>query len=495
MQTSDSRALTDLPCVDSGLIDSLWRHARQRPNAEAVGEVDGARRTCTYRELAGQVAARARRLIGSVAPGQVVIAVLPAGIDYIAWFYASIAAGVKFLPLHTQIAGPEALAISKRVGAVAAIVSPGLAAEPALRHLAMDVCEEARLGRSGPRLSRESAGAVVLGSSGTMGMPKLVLRSSTSLDADAAGVIAGMGLTAGDRVVFATPLSHSYGVDVLVSVVAAGATLRVMSRFDSEVLAQEMEGGATILLGVPFIFEALARRPRRQAVGLRLALSAGSPLSARVRREFIDAWAVQVGQLYGATELGTVAMGVPGSEGFDAESVGRPLTGVSMRVVDLADPQRTLETGQEGQLAVHASSMLSRYLDADLCLVDGHLLTGDLAKIDTEGRVWITGRLKLLIDVGAYKVNPLEVESVICTHPSVAECVVVPLSASETLQRLRAVVVLQESGHAATAEALRQFLRERLSPIKVPRVIEFAASLPKSPTGKVLRDQVIGRTT
>jgi len=491
----ESRAPADLPRTGSGLIDALRLHARERPTAEAVGELDGAMGRCTHGELAARVATRTQRLTASVEPGRVVIAVLPAGIDYVAWFCASIAAGVQFLPMHTQVAGPEALAIAERVDAAAAIVASGLAAEPALRHLAMDGPRGVPLGRLAETSSCESPGAVVLESSGTTGLPKLVLRRSTSLDADAAGVIAGMGLTPRDRVAFATPLSHSYGVDMLVSALTAGATLRVMAQFDSEALARELERGATILPGVPFVFEALARRPRRQPVPLRLALSAGSPLSAHVRRGFVDAWGVQVGQLYGATELGTVAMSVPGNEGFEPVSVGRPLAGVSMRVVDLADPGRVLEAGQEGQLAVRAASMLSAYLDAEMGLVDGHLLTGDLAKIDEAGRVWITGRLKLLIDVGAYKVNPLEVERVLCTHPGVAECVVVALSASATLQRLRAVVVLRESSQPATTESLRQFLRERLSPIKVPRIVEVVASLPKSPTGKVLRDQVIGRTS
>ena len=216
----------------------------------------------------------------------------------------------------------------------------------------------------------------------------------------------------------------------------------------------------------------------------------GLGLPERVRRDFLDGWDVPVGQLYGATELGTVAMDVPGSKGFDPTSVGRALGGVSMRVVDIDDPARQIGAGEEGHLVVRSDSMLTAYLDGDVPLVDGHLLTGDLARIDASGRIWITGRLKMLIDVGAYKVNPLEVEGVLNTHPGVAECVVVPLPASETVQRLRAVVVLRESAMPPTAATLRRFLRERLSAIKVPRVVEIAAALPKSPTGKVYRDRV-----
>lgn len=489
---SVSRAPADPACCASGLIDSLRLHARQCPTAVAVGELDGARGACTYGELAELVSVRAGHLGANVEPGQVVIGVLPGGVDFVAWFCAAIAAGVYLLPLHPLSAGPEALAIAKRAGAAGAIVAPGLAAESALAHLGVDASGGVGHGRAGQ--GPWSAGGVVLGSSGTTGLPKLVRRSSASLDADAAGVIAGMGMTAGDRVVFATPLGHSYGVDILAAVLTAGATLRVMAQFDAEVLARELEGGATILPGVPFVFEALARRPRREGVSLRLALSAGSPLPAHVRGAFVDAWGVEVGQLYGATELGTVSMDVPGTDGFDAASVGRPLPGVSMRVVDPDDPARARAAGAEGQLAVRGASMLSGYLDDELRLMDGHLLTGDLAKIDDAGRVWITGRLSLLIDVGAYKVNPVEVEGVMCEHPNVAECVVVALFASETVQRLRAVVVLRDPGEPVAPEELRRFLRERLSPIKVPRVVEVVSALPKAPTGKVLRNRVMGST-
>jgi long-chain acyl-CoA synthetase len=303
-------------------------------------------------------------------------------------------------------------------------------------------------------------------------------------------VIEGLGLTERDRVVFVTPLSHSYGVDVLAGTLMAGACLRVCPQFDAELVARELEEGATVLPGVPFVFEALARRARTRETSLRVAVSAGSPLPERVRRAFSEAWGLEVGQLYGSTELGAVTMDEPGATGFDAGSVGRPVRGVSVRVVDVDDPRRMLGAGEEGQLVVRAGSMLSGYLDGEVPLTDGHFLTGDLARIASDGRVTITGRLKMLIDVGAYKVNPLEVEGVLGLHPGVAECVVTGVAASETVQRLRAVVVARDAASRPTSDELRRFVRERLSAIKVPRTVEFVSSLPKTATGKVMRDRV-----
>ncbi len=489
-QNTPSRYTAFPTNAGSKLIVAIVEHARQRPHAEAVGEADGAERGCTYRELAGLVAAKAACLRARVEPGEVVLALMPGGVEFVAWFCGAIAAGVRLLPLHAQIAGPEALEVARRAGARAAVVGPEMRAGPALA--AMAQLPMAASGAPASELTPPTGrlGGVVLGSSGTTGLPKLAVRESASLDADAAGVIGGLGLTSVDRVVFATPLGHSYGVDVLVATLTAGATLRVLTQSDADVLARELERGATVLPGVPFVFEALARRERRGEGPLRLAISAGAPLPTRVRAAFTTVWGVQVGQLYGATELGTVAIDVPGSAGFDARSVGLPLPGVSMRVVDAADATRTLGPGEEGQLVVRAPSMLSEYLDGEVPLVDGHLLTGDLAVIERTGRVRITGRLKMLIDVGAYKVNPMEVEAVLGSHPGVTECVVVPIAASESVQRLRAVVVLARAEQQPTARELRQFVQARLSAIKVPRVVEIAVSLPKSPRGKVLRDRV-----
>lgn len=505
------------PCCASAVMNALWKHAHERPDAIALAELDDAGSCCTYRELARLVELRTQHITHSIEPDGVLIAVLPSCGEYAAWFCASLMAGIRFLPMHPQIAGPEALAIAERLGAKAAIVSPGLAAERSLSHLAIG-----RPGRDWREGSTKAAGlplcwsgSVVLASSGTTGVPKLVVRSSASLDACAQGLVRGMGLTAQDRVAFATSLSHSYGVDVLVSVILAGASLIVMSRFEAGLFARAIESedaggrrsqpsnrrdvggeyddrkaGSTVLAGVPFIFEALSRVPSRDSGRLRAAYSAGGPLSERVRERFSGVWGVEVGQIYGATELGSVAMNVPGTAGFDAGSIGTPLPGISMRVLDPEHPELEVPAGQEGHLAVRAPSMLCAYADADLELIDGHFFTGDLAKLDAQGRFWLTGRLKLLIDVGTYKVNPLEVERVLSAHPSVAECVVVPLPASETIHRIRAVVVPYGAVASVDAEALRQFIRERLSPVKVPRVVEFAASLPKSPTGKVLREQV-----
>jgi acyl-coenzyme A synthetase/AMP-(fatty) acid ligase len=203
-------------------------------------------------------------------------------------------------------------------------------------------------------------------------------------------------------------------------------------------------------------------------------------------------WGIDIGNLYGATELGTVAIHVPAPGGGAPSSpgfVGRPIGPAHFIIVDPADCTKQLPAGHEGHLAVRAPSMLSCYLGEAMPVTDGHFLTGDLARLDEAGALTITGRIKHLIDLGSCKVNPLEIEAAILSHPGVAECAVIPIAASSTLCRLHALIVARPGTDSPTPEALRQFLRPRLAAAKIPRAFRLVQSLPKSPTGKLLRDQ------
>src|SRR5439155_11412386 len=210
------------------------------------------------------------------------------------------------------------------------------------------------------------------------------------------------------------------------------------------------------------------------------AYSAGGPLPASIFEKVRERFGVRIGQLYGATEIGSVTFANPADEYFDPASVGRPMSGVEPRV------------DGDGQLLVRATSMMSGYVGDDSPLTpDGFFPTGDLARIDVPGKLFITGRLKFLIDVGGLKVNPIEVEQAMAEHPAVAACVVVPMRLSETVFRLKAIVTPVDAARAPTVEELRAFARRRLSPHKVPRVFELREKLPRSPTGKILRHLLV----
>jgi acyl-CoA synthetase (AMP-forming)/AMP-acid ligase II len=168
------------------------------------------------------------------------------------------------------------------------------------------------------------------------------------------------------------------------------------------------------------------------------------------------------------------------------------MDGVSIRILDVDHPRidRPLPPDTEGQVAIAAPSMLSGYVDEPAPLLGGHFLTGDLGMLDEQGHLAITGRLKLLIDVGGRKVNPSEVEAVLRCHPDVGECVVVPMRLSQTVCRLRAIVTPARPDIELSPQELRRFARQRLSACKVPRIFDIRPNLPTGPSGKVLRHLV-----
>jgi long-chain acyl-CoA synthetase len=329
-----------------------------------------------------------------------------------------------------------------------------------------------------------------LRTSGTTGLPKLIHRDGQSLDAVARNVANATQLTPHDRVLAIIPQYHSYGIEnVLLAPLWAGAAIHVCDAFDpATVLTQWREGGVTVMPAVPFVFEVMAGAgPGGDRHSVRLVYSAGGPLPTGVFQAFEDKYGLRIGQLYGATEIGSVTFNEPGKPGFDPQSVGLPLEGVEVRIVDSEDPLCILSTNQEGQIAVRAPSMLSRYLEtSDEPRIDGFFLTGDLGYLDARGALKITGRLKLLIDVGGMKVNPLEIETVMADHPAVRECAVVPIAQSATVSRVKAVIV-PHPGRQVSTEQLRQFARERLAGYKVPRVFELREALPRTALGKVQR--------
>ena len=489
----------------SAWLEALAQHAAKRPHAIAVQDVSPhghITQTTTWQELVVGAQTRANLLVIAAPPGSAILTALTSGTELAIWFAGAIAAGVRLVMMHPKSGPSECAAVCERTNIKAALASAQILTKLRVKVTSIDCHPLAQPldypsnHVSGLLQQPHSPGAIVLGSSGTTGLPKLVLRESPALDADARAVKVGLSLSKDDCVLCIPPLSHSYGVDLLLGTLFAGATLRIMTDFDPCGVVHQLANGITVLPGVPFVYESLARLAASDLEnppihGLRLAISAGSPLTARVRKEFTDHWNIPIGQLYGATELGTVSVSTPGEPGFDVETIGAPLPGVSFRVLDVDDPSRLLSPGEIGQLAVRAPSMLSGYIDGDLELIDGHLLTGDLARQDDRGQTTLTGRLKLLIDIGGFKVNPLEVETTLLEHPEVAQCAVLPLELSDTIHRLSALVVARDPAKPPVASELRRFMRERLAPIKIPRNFEIVDSLPRSALGKLLRDHLI----
>jgi long-chain acyl-CoA synthetase len=476
------------------LIEQLERRARNNPDAYALRQVES-ERSMTWAQLSAQTTALADALVERVEPGGVAVICAPNEPEFTVAFLASLSAGLRAFPISPELAEPEMLAAAQRSGAAAAIGIPRAVQllRDRVRFAATLDQVPQTCGHSRAERDHDSAGLLLL-SSGTTGRPKIVFRDARSLDAVSDAMAASIGFSESDHVLACVPLCHSYGIEHgLLASLWAGSCVHLARGFELRTVVRELsESPITILPGVPFMFEMLARHGREGAkfASLRRAYSAGGPLPQSIATQFQERFGVTVSQLYGATEIGSVTYSDPDLPGFDAASVGRAMTGVSVRILS-TDTQEALPPGAQGQVAVAAASMLSGCLDEPPPeTAEGHFLTGDLGRLDAFGNLTVTGRIKLLIDVGGLKVNPLEVEEVLSQHAGVASCVVVPVRASETVSRLKAIVTPTPGVCAPTPESLRKHARAKLAGYKVPRVFEIRDSLPKSPTGKILRHLV-----
>jgi acyl-CoA synthetase (AMP-forming)/AMP-acid ligase II len=337
-------------------------------------------------------------------------------------------------------------------------------------------------------------GALLLATSGSTGSSRVVRRTAASLDAMARAVADAIGMNGDDRVLMMLPLAHSYAVEHgLLGPLWAGATVLLCGGLDPAEMAAALKLGASVFPAVPSIIEMLSADDSTEVKfpvsQIRKIYSAGGFLPPAVCERFSVRHGAAVGQLYGATEIGSVTYRP--AAGNDTRNVGTPMPGVSVRILRQEDSIQQAEAGESGEVAIRSPFMLSEYADDSAepsRLIDGHFRTGDLGLLK-DGQLHITGRIKFLIDAGNSKVNPIEVEEVIAAFPGVRECLVVHLPQTQTVSRLKAIVVAQPS---LDTTALRQFLRGKLAAHKVPREIELRAELPRSATGKVLRHLVGG---
>jgi long-chain acyl-CoA synthetase len=487
------------------LLDQLARHAREIPDTTAVREVNadkGSERLLTFGQWKDQTELFASYLRQHLSSGSVVILCCLNTLDFHVAFTAILQAGCVAFPISPDAAEPELRTLAERTHALAVI---GIQrATDALSHLIQVPIPLLRpQGTDGERhavpsmtlYDQEHAG-LRLQSSGTTGHPKIACRSGRSLDAVSENMCQSIGFTEADRVLAMIPLCHSYGLEHgLLAPLWAGSTVHLCKGFDPHLVHQQLAtAGITVLPGVPPIYEMLNQfSSSGLCPTLRVAYSAGSPLPPTVFQAAKRGLGWQIGQLYGATEIGSVTFGDPASKCFNSSSVGKPMNGVEIRIANSNTLSTNGESSEsnEGEILVRAPSMFDGYEGEDsLKTSDGFFPTGDLGYVDFHGNLVLTGRLKLLIDIGGLKVNPIEVESVLLQHPAVHSCVVVATSLSETVFRLKAIVTPREHVKTPSIDELRRFARERLSSYKVPRVFEFRPSLPRSPTGKILRHLV-----
>ncbi|MFD8818360.1 long-chain fatty acid--CoA ligase [Streptomyces sp. NPDC059627] len=339
--------------------------------------------------------------------------------------------------------------------------------------------------------------AVILYTSGTTGRPKGAELTHANLARNcdmAAGEL--FRLTPDDVIFGGLPLFHAFGQTcTLNAAVASGACLTLLPRFDAEQALAILDAHrVTVFAGVPTVYSRLVRQPGRErhdVSRLRVCLAGGAELPVQVLYDFQAAFDCVVLEGYGLSETSPVVSVNTLRAGPRPGSVGTPIPGVRVRVVEHGTE---VPRGETGEIAVHGHNVMKRYWqrpeETAATIRDGWLYTGDLGRVDRDGYLWIVGRKKDVIIRGGYNVYPREVEDVLYEHPAVADAAVVGLPDPDLGEEIGAAVVLVP-GARTTAGELRAYVKGQVAAYKYPRKVWIADALPKGPTGKILKKEIV----
>jgi len=335
--------------------------------------------------------------------------------------------------------------------------------------------------------------AVLVFSSGTTGLPKAVRHTHRSMGCATAHWVATLGLGPDDRFQVATPPSHILGLLNLLTAASAGATVRLHRRFDlDEVLARIESERMTLEMAVAPIALAMANHPdleRYDLSSLRYIMWGATPVSEHVATIVTERTGVRWLPAYGASEVPVIAgnpVHDPGAWRLD--SAGLPPEGVALRVADLVTGE-VLAPGGIGEIQVSSPSVMAGYLpeeESSAAFADGWYRTGDVGWLEPEGWVHLTDRSKEMIKVNGFQVAPAEVEEVLRSHASVLDCAVFGL-ADERAGEVPVAVVQVDPARPVTAEEIQDLVAASLATYKQVRHVVFVETIPRLPSGKVLR--------
>ncbi|MBE8477405.1 MULTISPECIES: AMP-binding protein [Streptomyces] len=352
--------------------------------------------------------------------------------------------------------------------------------------------------------------AVLPYSSGTTGLPKGVMLTHRNLAANIAQLTPVLDLRSDDVVLAVLPFFHIYGMSVLLnSTLAARGRVVTMARFDlSAFLEAVQRHRVTYLFIAPPIAVALAKHPMVDSYdlsSLRAIVSGAAPLDEELGAAVARRLSVPVVQGYGMTELSPVSHLVPVADGgagvagcrAPIEAAGWPLPNT---VNKLVAPATGAEIGvpadglsEPGELWVRGPNVMAGYLGnpqatAETLDAEGFLHTGDLARVDATGCVYIVDRIKELIKYKGYQVAPAELEALLLTHPEITDAAVIGVADAEGEETPKAFVVAADP--ALSAARVMEFVAAQVAPYKKVRAVEFVAAIPKSSAGKILRKEL-----
>jgi long-chain acyl-CoA synthetase len=463
-------------------------------------------------------AARVATLLerAGIEPGDRVGVMLPNTPAFAVVFYGIMYRGAVAVPMNPLLKSREVSYYLSNSGAKALFAAPAFsgeatagAAEVGAQCWLVDDAELAKLiaelpAQESPVERADDDVAVILHTSGTTGKPKGAMLTHGNLGRNCEVAVRTLVQTTSDDVVMGClPLFHVFGLTCgLNGSVFAGAMLTLIPRFDPRKALEVIERDrVTVFEGVPTMYSALLSVADEAKPGatssLRTCVSGGAALPVQVLTDFEKAFGCTVLEGYGLSESSPAAAFNHPDRPRKAGSIGTPIDGVEMRVVDLDGVE--VPQGQTGEIQIRGHNVMKGYWnlpDATKATItdDGWLNTGDVGKVDEDGYFYIVDRTKDMIIRGGYNVYPREIEEVLYEHPDVAEAAVIGIPHDSLGEEVGAAVALKK-GAAVTADELRDYVKARVAAYKYPRLVWLVDALPKGPTGKVQKRDITVPTT
>lgn len=506
--------------------------------------VDFLGRRFSYAECASGAArvARGLQLLG-IGPGDRVGLFLPNVPHYVAAYYGALAAGasvVNFSPLYTvnELADqvrdsnirvmftlsakallPNAWTVALQTGIEHLVVGSIAGALPTAKSIFYRLFQASQISERphdprilafsrlidndgdyrAPTVDPVNDVAMIQYTGGTTGTPKGAMLTHQNITANARQIVA-IDPHAGreDRMLGALPLFHIFAnATVLNRTVLAGGEIVMLPRFDAgQVLAAVERTRATMLPGVPTMFQALLDHPRLDRTdlsSLRVCISGGAPLTAELQATFEARTGARIVEGYGLTESGIAAVNPYLGEVRNG-TIGHPLPATLFSLADRDDPTRPAPAGEPGEILIRGPQVMKGYWNrpeqTESSFVNGALRTGDIGMIDADGYIRIVDRMKDMISVGGFKVYPSQVEAVLYGHPAIREALVIGVPDSYHGEMPKAFVTLNP-GAVETGDALREWANERLGKHERVIAVEIRQSLPKTLVGKLSRKELV----
>ncbi|GAA0665268.1 long-chain acyl-CoA synthetase [Sphingomonas insulae] len=531
--------LVSQPRLLGAMLDRSVARFPQRPAVDFMGRIT------TWAELGAAVdraAAGLQRL--GVVKGTRVALCLPNTPYYPILFFATLKAGgvvVNVNPLYVErelthliedsgaeiIVTPDVAEIQARVLKVAGetgirhvISCPIADVLPAIKKFAYKLVKRAEIGRA-PRTPQHLffadliAGngtptpvpvqpdevAVLQYTGGTTGVPKAAMLSHANIVANTDAMLVHVGgeTPEQDRVLGVLPLFHVFALtNVLTFGTLVGAEMILLPRFElKQLLATMKRTRPTYFPAVPTIYNALANLKADQIPDLssiKVCISGGAPLPIEVRHAFETNTGAKLVEGYGLSEASPIITCNP-FDGLNKEgSAGLPFPGTTIEIRDREDPARIVAAGEKGEVCARGPQVMAGYWHnpaaTEAVFADGALRTGDVGYLDLDGYLFIVDRIKDMILCGGYNVYPRVIEEALYEHPAVIEAVVIGVPDAHRGQAPKAFVVLDPPG-AATPSELRDFLRDKISKIELPREVEIRDTLPKTLIGKLSKKELV----